>query len=90
MSLLSLTELQDSVRMLWGKVIRVFIQECKVVGFHMGDFPNARGNHKRQQYFIIHHEQINVISHIDFKEIGRTIFFSRQEAEKKLKERKGK
>ena len=52
----------------------------------MGDFPNIRGCIKRGQYLIVHHETVNMTSHINFKEIGKTVFFTREEAEQKLKE----
>lgn len=61
-----------------------FCVERKVVGFHMGEFPKLRGQ-ERQQYFIVFHEATNSISHMNFKEIGKTIFFTREEAEQALK-----
>ena len=62
-----------------------FIVERKVVGFHMGDFPAIRG-HKRSQYLIVHHDATNSITHIDIKQIGKTVFLTREEAQAKLKE----
>lgn len=65
-----------------------FCVERKVVGFHMGDFPKLRG-HKRQEYFIVFHEVTNDITHINFEEIGKTIFFTREEAEQASREGAG-
>ena len=62
-----------------------FIVERKVVGFHLGDFPDIRG-HKRMQYLIIHHDATNSITHIDIAQIGKTVFLTKEEAEAKLKE----
>ncbi len=61
-----------------------FIVERKVVGFHIGEFPDIRG-HKRGQYLIVHHDASNTLTHIDIKQIGKTVFLSREEAEKALK-----
>lgn len=61
----------------------------KVVGFHLGEFPHIRGQ-ERKQYIIVYHEVVNTISHIDIKQIGKTVFLTREEAERKLKECEGK
>lgn len=60
--------------------------EYQVVGFHLGEFPKLRGQ-KRKQYFIVWHEVTNSISHLDFEQIGKTVFLTREEAEQALKER---
>ena len=62
-----------------------FIVDRKVVGFHLGDFPDIRG-HKRPQYLIVYHDATNAITHIDINQIGKTVFLTREEAEAKLKE----
>lgn len=62
-----------------------FIVERKVVGFHLGEFPELRGS-KRKQYFIVHHDATNAITHIDIDQLGKTVFLTREEAEAKLKE----
>lgn len=59
--------------------------ERKVVGFHIGEFPNWRGA-QRKQYFIVHHKTTNTISHLNFDKLGKTVFLSKEEAEKVLKE----
>ena len=65
----------------------VIVPPCKVGDkVYMGDFPNIRGCIKRGQYLIVHHETVNMTSHINFKEIGKTVFFTKEEAEAKLKE----
>jgi hypothetical protein len=58
-----------------------------VVGFHLGKFPHIRGR-ERKQYIIVYHEVVNTISHIDIKQIGKTVFLTKEEAEQKLKELK--
>lgn len=58
-----------------------------VVGFHLGKFPHIRGR-ERKQYIIVYHEVVNTISHIDIKQIGKTVFLTKEEAEEKLKELK--
>lgn len=60
-----------------------FVVERKVVGFHIGAFPDIRG-HKRSQYLIVHEDATNTLTHIDIKHIGKTVFWSREEAEKAL------
>ena len=60
-----------------------FVVERNVVGFHFGDFPELRG-HKRKQYFIVYHETTHSITHIDIDQLGKTVFTSREEAEKML------
>ena len=62
-----------------------FIVERNVVGFHLGDFPKIRGCCERPQYLIVYHETSHAISHIDIKQIGKTVFLTREEAEAKLK-----
>lgn len=57
-----------------------FIVERKVVGFHLGDFPDIRG-HKRPQYLIVYHDATNSITHIDIDQIGKTVFLTKEEAE---------
>ena len=63
--------------------------EYQVVGFHLGDFPKLRGQ-KRKQYFIVWHEVTNDISHLDFEQLGKTVFLNREEAEEALKARETK
>ena len=63
-----------------------FYVEHQVVGFHVGELPKLRG-HKREQYFIVWHKETNAISHLNFEQIGKTVFFTKEEAEKALKER---
>ena len=62
------------------------IVEQTVVGFHMGEFPSTIRN-KRQEYMVIYHKTVDSLSHINFKEIGETVFLTREEAEKALAER---
>ena len=63
------------------------IIEHRIVGFHIIDAPPKRG-FKRENYLIFFHEQTNLTSHCSFKKIGKTVFFTREEAEQALAERK--
>ncbi len=58
-----------------------------VVGFHLGKFPHIRGQ-ERKQYIIVYHEATNTISHIDIKQLGKTVFLTKEEAEQALRQRK--
>ena len=60
-----------------------YIQGHKVVGFHLGDFPTLRG-HKRKEYLVCYSNY--TLYHLDIEQIGKTIFFTKEEAEQKLKE----
>lgn len=63
-----------------------YFVEYKVVGFHLGEFPNSRGQ-KRNEYLIIYHEVTDCIRHLNLKELGETVFLTREETEQALKER---
>lgn len=54
----------------------------KAVGMHILDSPKARGNKPRKNYIIIHCKNTNSLKHIDFDEIGKTVFFSEEDAVK--------
>ena len=60
------------------------INESTVVGFHLGKFPDLRG-HIRKEYLVCYTSY--VLRHIDIEQIGKTVFFTREEAEKALAER---
>lgn len=59
----------------------------KVVGVHLGNFPDLRG-HKRQEYLVTHCEVMNLLNRIPLNKLGKTVFLTREEAEKALKEQK--
>ena len=61
-----------------------FINSAKVVGFHLGDLPTLRG-HARKEYLVCYTNYC--LRHIDIKQIGKTVFLTREEAEKALAER---
>ena len=61
-----------------------FIKSDTVVGFHLGRFPTLRGQ-ARKEYLVCYN--INYLSHIDIAQIGKTVFFTQEEAEKALAER---
>ena len=63
-----------------------FIKSDTVVGFHLGRFPTLRGQ-ARKEYLVCYN--INYLSHIDIAQIGKTVFFTREEAEKALAKMKG-
>ena len=48
----------------------------KVVGVHLGNFPDLRG-HKRQEYLVTHCEGNNSLSRIPLNKIGKTIFLTK-------------
>lgn len=58
----------------------------EVVGVHLGNFPDLRG-HKRQEYLVTHCEVMNLLSRIPLIRLGKTVFLTREEAERALKER---
>lgn len=57
----------------------------KVVGVHLGNFPDLRG-HKRQEYLVTHCEVMNLLNRIPLNKLGKTVFLTRVEAEKALEE----
>lgn len=59
-------------------------RECKVVGFHTGEFPDLRG-HKRDNYMIVYYD-CGHLGHIPYDKIGKTVFLSREDAERALEE----
>lgn len=61
-----------------------FIQEYQVRGYHLGEFPTLNG-HKRKSYLICYHKASSALKHLPIDEIGKTVFFNREEAEAKLK-----
>ena len=69
--------------LLKGKKISHF-RECKVVGYHTGEFPDLRG-HKRDNYLIVYYD-CGHFGHIPYDKIGKTVFLSREDAERALEE----
>lgn len=61
------------------------INTHKVVGIHLGDFPDLRG-HKRQEYLVTHCKMMNLLSRIPLNKLGKTVFLTKEEAERALKE----
>lgn len=55
------------------------------VGFHIVNAPKKRG-HTRQSYIVAYFSITNAIYHFSFERIGKTVFFTREEAEQALKE----
>lgn len=60
------------------------IQEYQVRGYHLGEFPTLNG-HKRKSYLICYHKASSALKHLPIDEIGKTVFFNREDAEAKLK-----
>lgn len=58
------------------------IRPVNVVGFHLGKFPSLRGC-KRKQYLICYSQYS--LAHLDIDKIGKTVFLTKEEAEKALK-----
>lgn len=65
------------------------INTHKVVGIHLGDFPDLRG-HKRQEYLVTHCKMMNLLGRIPLNKLGKTVFLTKEEAEKALGEREKK
>lgn len=61
------------------------ILEEKVVGIHIIDAPQDLG-HNRKNYIITHNKNTNQIRHIGFDKIGKSVFFSKADANKLLEE----
>ena len=67
-----------------------FIQEYQVRGYHLGEFPTLNG-HKRKSYLICYHKASSALKHLPIDEIGKTVFLTREDAERALrKEDEGK
>lgn len=62
-----------------------FIQEVTVSGIHLRDTIGYR-NIPRAEYLVVR-GNVNLSKHIKLKEIGKTVFFTREEAKQALKER---
>lgn len=62
-----------------------YTQEYEVRGFHLGEFPTLNGS-KRNSYLICYHKTSGALKHIFIKDIGKTVFLTKEEAEAKLKE----
>ena len=58
-----------------------FIKPLSVVGFHLGKFPDLRG-HKRKEYLVCYSDYS--LTHVDIDKIGKTVFLTKEEAEKAL------
>ncbi len=61
----------------------------KIVGFHLGKFPDLRGN-RRKEYLIGYDDITHSLVHLDIAQIGKTVFVgenAKEEAENALKER---
>lgn len=61
-----------------------YINSANVVGFHLGKFPTLNGQ-KRKEYLVCYSSCY--LRHIDIAQIGKTVFFTREAAEKALAER---
>ena len=62
-----------------------FLQEVTVSGIHLRDTIGYRGI-PRQEYLVVR-GACNLSSHVKLKDIGKTIFFTKEEAEQALRER---
>ena len=57
------------------------IRSLKVVGFHLGRFPDLRG-HKRKEYLVCYSDYS--LTHVDIDKFGKTVFLTKEEAEEAL------
>lgn len=58
-----------------------------VSGIHITDKKSNGAYSKRFNYLVVRFLSTDSLKHINFKEIGKTVFFSQEEAEIALKER---
>lgn len=61
-----------------------YIAEYEVRGFHFGEFPTLNG-HKRNPYLIGYFKTSGMLKHIFIKDIGKSVFLTREEAERALR-----
>ena len=61
-----------------------FVRQHEVVGFHLGYFPTLRGT-QRKQYLVCFSTELNRIYHVSLDNLGKTVFLTREEAERELK-----
>lgn len=64
------------------------IVEEQLCGFHYIDPPKQRSN-KRGNYMIVYHESTGHITHLPVSQIGKTVFFTYEDAKTALDERRG-
>lgn len=58
----------------------------KVVGIHIGDFPDLRG-HKRKSYLVVVYPTSEILGRVPLDKVEKTIFLTQKEAEAVFKER---
>ncbi len=63
------------------------ISPLKVVGIHIGNFPDLRG-HKRKSYLVVVYPTSEILGRISLDKIGKTLFQTKEEAEAAIEERK--
>ncbi len=56
------------------------INPMKVVGIHVGDFPDLRG-HKRKSYLVVTHPTSDLLGRVPIDKIGKTVFMTKESAE---------
>jgi hypothetical protein len=56
------------------------ISPLKVVGIHIGDFPDLRG-HKRKSYLVVVYPTSEILGRIPLDKVGKTLFMTKKEAE---------
>lgn len=57
------------------------INHMKVVGIHVGDFPDLRG-HKRKSYLVVTHPTSYLLGRVPLDKIGKTVFITKEAAER--------
>lgn len=64
------------------------ISPLKVVGIHIGDFPDLRG-HKRKSYLVVVYPTSEILGRVYFDKIGKTLFLTREAAKAAAEQRGG-
>ena len=59
------------------------VSPLKVVGIHIGDFPDLRG-HKRKSYLVVVYPTSEILGRIPLDKVGKTLFMTKKEAEAAL------
>ena len=63
------------------------INPLKVVGIHIGNFPDLRG-HKRKSYLVVVYPTSEILGRIPLDKVGKNIFLTKEETEAAIDKRK--
>lgn len=71
------------------EVIGSYYIKSVVCAIHISDGSRNSRNHKSESYIVARNENTNYAKHYNINKIGKTVFLTRKEAEKALKEVQG-